>query len=295
MKGVEATATLNTSGSVDATCEATDLLTKGLVAKLEASTASNGGLLSKALATFDFKQELFTAKASYEVYKGDAHAALSTAALAGFTLGGSVDYSAQKGALTKYAAAGQFVQPEFTLCAKVSEAVGKPAGMTFAGSYFHKVSSEMQVGAELSKAMNKSDVALAFGCAYKLDKDTTVKSKVDSDGMLFGSYKAKISPMSKPCSLRRVLADAVLYPTTDAMDAEWFPDGAPGEMFERSFTLERRVQRLDNIPDGEPSVWLSWVRYQDPEPRPPASWPSAAARVFWGPAPRPRRRPASAP
>ena len=196
MKGVEATATLNTSGSVDATCEATDLLTKGLVAKLEASTASNGGLLSKALATFDFKQELFTAKASYEVYKGDAHAALSTAALAGFTLGGSVDYSAQKGALTKYAAAGQFVQPEFTLCAKVSEAVGKPAGMTFAGSYFHKVSSEMQVGAELSKAMNKSDVALAFGCAYKLDKDTTVKSKVDSDGMLFGSYKAKISPMS---------------------------------------------------------------------------------------------------
>ena len=69
MKGVEATATLNTSGSVDATCEATDLLTKGLVAKLEASTASNGGLLSKALATFDFKQELFTAKASYEVYK----------------------------------------------------------------------------------------------------------------------------------------------------------------------------------------------------------------------------------
>ena len=73
---------------------------------------------------------------------------------------------------------------------------GKPAGMTFAGSYFHKVSSEMQVGAELSKAMNKSDVALAFGCAYKLDKDTTVKSKVDSDGMLFGSYKAKISPMS---------------------------------------------------------------------------------------------------
>ena len=31
--------------------------------------------------------------------------------------------------------------------------------MMFAGSYFHKVSSEMQVGAELSKAMNKSDVA----------------------------------------------------------------------------------------------------------------------------------------
>ena len=63
------------------------------------------------------------------------------------------------------------------------------------------------------------------------------------------------------------------------MDAEWFPDGAPGEMFERSFTLERRVQRLDNIPDGEPSVWLSWVRYQDPEPRPPA-WFVGAVEQF---------------
>ena len=53
----------------------------------------------------------------------------------------------------------------------------------------------MQVGAELSKAVNKW-TSLSPLAAYKLDKDTTVKSKVDSDGMLFGSYKAKISPMS---------------------------------------------------------------------------------------------------
>ena len=74
------------------TCEATDLLTKGLVANSRRPRRRTEGCF-KALATFDFKQELFTAKASYEVYKGDAHAALSTAALAGTTLGGSVDYS----------------------------------------------------------------------------------------------------------------------------------------------------------------------------------------------------------
>ena len=47
-----------------------------------------------------------------------------------------------------------------------------------AGAYYHKVSSEMQVGAEIKKAATKSDVDLAFGCLYKLDKNTTVKGKV---------------------------------------------------------------------------------------------------------------------
>ena len=56
--------------------------------------------------------------------------------------------------------------------------------------------SPHQVGGELSKASDKTDVSIAFGCMYKLDKDTTVKSKVDSDGILTASYKQKISPLS---------------------------------------------------------------------------------------------------
>ena len=56
-----------------------------------------------------------------------------------------------------------------------------------------------QVGGELSKASDKTDVSIAFGCMYKLDKDTTVKSKVDSDGILTASYKQKISPLTTMC------------------------------------------------------------------------------------------------
>ena len=52
------------------------------------------------------------------------------------------------------------------------------------------------MGGELSKASDKTDVSIAFGCMYKLDKDTTVKSKVGSDGILTASYKQKISPLS---------------------------------------------------------------------------------------------------
>lgn len=48
---------------------------------------------------------------------------------------------------------------------------------TYTGMYYHKVSSDMQIGAELNHTSGK-EVGLAFGCQYKLDKDTTVKAKV---------------------------------------------------------------------------------------------------------------------
>lgn len=53
-----------------------------------------------------------------------------------------------------------------------------------------------QVCGALKKAAKKSDMSLTFGCAYKLDKDTNVKAKVDSEGILSASYKQKISSIS---------------------------------------------------------------------------------------------------
>jgi len=103
------------------------------------------------------------------------------------------DYSTSKGALTKYGAACQFVQPDFSIAAKLAVAAGKSS--TYSGTYYHKVSSDMQVGTELTHTSGK-DVGLAFGCMYKLDKDTTVKGKVDADGMLYGSYKQVLSPIA---------------------------------------------------------------------------------------------------
>ena len=143
------------------------------------------------------------------------------------------------------AAAGScFSTPPAPLRGRSASAVGKSP--TYTGMYYHKVSSDMQVGAELVHATGK-DLGLAFGCQYKLDKDTTVKGKVrdrrlgavdarpsrrlqlpraaaahaaaaaglsrwcaraaserartvplqvDADGMLYSSYKQKISPLA---------------------------------------------------------------------------------------------------
>ena len=110
-----------------------------------------------------------------------------------FALGIDCAYSTSKGKLTKYAAATQFVQPEFTIMAKCADSGG---AKTMTCSYFHKVSGDMQLGVEIAKPLAKPDVAIQFGTAYKLDKDTTVKAKVDSEGILCTSYKQKISALT---------------------------------------------------------------------------------------------------
>lgn len=192
--GMSTEATVNTKGVLETNLEAVDSIVKGLTLNLDCATTEPGkeGPLSSGKLTAEFKQDSFNCKASYDYFKSKAAASFA-AGKGSVTLGGSVDYSAAKAAMTNYAAAMQFDQPDFTLMAKLSEAVGD--GQEYTGSYFHKVSSAMQVGTELNKKHNK-DIALSFGCAYKMDKDTSVKGKVDADGNLSASYKQKISSLT---------------------------------------------------------------------------------------------------
>ncbi|EOD21373.1 hypothetical protein EMIHUDRAFT_444491 [Emiliania huxleyi CCMP1516] len=212
--GADLEVTLKTSGVMSASLEAANMM-KGLSLTLDCETPAPGkpGLLSSGKGTLDYKTDALTAKGSYDYYRG-SHRSSTTAApattaaplplshhapamqlysegrVAALTFGACADYSVSKSSLSKYAAACQYVAPDFTVCAKLNEALGKPGGMVYAGSYYHKV------GTEVSKAAKKDAVSLAFGCQYKLDKDLTVKGKVDADGMLSASYKHKLSNIS---------------------------------------------------------------------------------------------------
>jgi len=190
--GILAEAKLLTTGVVESKLEGSPM--KDLKVTLECATAAGKSktMLSSGKCTLDYKKEAYTAKTVYDVY-GSALSCAGSCVYDALTLGCSADYSIAKSALTKYGTACQFVQPDFSIIAKLAGAVGKSP--TYTGMYYHKVSSDMQVGAELTHATGK-DVGLAFGCMYKLDKDTTVKGKVDADGMLYSSYKQKLSPIA---------------------------------------------------------------------------------------------------
>jgi voltage-dependent anion channel protein 2 len=193
--GMKTEVTLLTSGVIKGMFEAANVLAKGLTVKAECETPapSKGGILSSAVCDADYKTGPFNCKGTYNLYKGDL-SACTTYTFSGLTVGAECGLTS-KMALGKYGASCQYVQPDFTVSAKIAEVIAKP-GQTFTGTYYHKVSGEMQVGAELKKSPGKSDIDLAFGCMYKLDKTTTVKGKVDSEGKLLASFKQQLSPLT---------------------------------------------------------------------------------------------------
>lgn len=81
------------------------------------------------------------------------------------TFGASADYSVAKSALSKYAAACQYVTPEFIVATKLSEAIGKPDGMVYTGSYYHKVTPKMQVRGRSLGAAHRVPTLSSIGTA----------------------------------------------------------------------------------------------------------------------------------
>jgi hypothetical protein len=86
--------------------------------------------------------------------------------------------------------------------------------------------------------------------------------------------------------LRRLMADAVLFPTRSLMNREWFPDGPPelgnGTLEAVSsfrYTTSDRVRRARPTAEGTPALWLGWVLWQH-EGDPPVEWFVTAAEQF---------------
>ena len=70
---IEGEATLNTSGVLSTKFEAVDAIAKGLTATVECETPAPGktGVLNSGKCTFNYKQEMYACKASYDYYKSD--------------------------------------------------------------------------------------------------------------------------------------------------------------------------------------------------------------------------------
>lgn len=83
--------------------------------------------------------------------------------------------------------------------------------------------------------------------------------------------------------IRRMMADAVLYPTTEIHDTSWFPDGPSAgaqSVARHLFTEENRVIRVRGLSDVEPQMWLSWVYWDSERGVPSPKWFLNAAEQF---------------
>ncbi|KAL2059114.1 hypothetical protein ABVK25_000406 [Lepraria finkii] len=137
-----------------------------------------------------FKQPNFNARAFFDVLKGPVANVDCVLGHEGFLVGAEAGYDAQKAALTKYAAAVGYTQPEYTAAITASNNLS-----IFAASYYHKVNSQVEAGAKAtwdSKAGN--NVGLEVASKYRLDPSSFAKAKINDRGIAALAYNIKLRP-----------------------------------------------------------------------------------------------------
>ena len=118
-----------------------------------------------------FKQPNFNARAFFDVLKGPVANVDCVLGHEGFLVGAEAGYDAQKAALTKYAAAIGYAQPEYTAAITASNNLS-----VFAASYYHKVNSQVEAGAKATwDSKSGNNVGLEVASKYRLDPSSFAK------------------------------------------------------------------------------------------------------------------------
>ena len=100
----------------------------------------------------------------------------------GFLVGAEASYNVQEGKVTKYATAIGYSAPEYAV---TLHGLGNLS--TFAASYYHRVSPDVEAGAKAvydTRASPKGNVALEVGAKMYLDNAAFVKAKINNSGIL---------------------------------------------------------------------------------------------------------------
>jgi hypothetical protein len=128
-----------------------------------------------------YSQDFFAANA-----KVDSNSSLSAAASIGsdgLSVGAEAKASSS-GSVSDYNVGCQYAQPDFTLTLKTAN-----SGEDISASFFQKLSSATSVGALFNAApANK----LTFGLEHSYDASTTLKSKVNSAGVLGAAVEHRL-------------------------------------------------------------------------------------------------------
>lgn len=120
-----------------------------------------------------------TLKLAHNLNKGSTAAILSAVMNSdGVSVGGAVDLDALTGSVADYNVGMEYSQKDLTASIFTTN-----QGNDITVSYFQKLSANMQLGGSM---FVKSDSArlFTFGGEYNMDKDTVIKSKATSKGIL---------------------------------------------------------------------------------------------------------------
>jgi len=138
-----------------------------------------------------YKQPGVHARAVLDVFKGPTFTADTVLGRDGFLLGAEASYNVTEARVTKYSAALGFSAPEYAVTFH-----GLSNLSTFAASYYHRVSPDVEAGAKAVYDTNATSpaVGLEVGTKAYLDSAAFIKAKINNAGVLAVGYTQALRP-----------------------------------------------------------------------------------------------------
>ncbi|EIW72829.1 hypothetical protein TREMEDRAFT_42010 [Tremella mesenterica DSM 1558] len=188
--GLTFTQAWTTSNLLRTQLELENQIAKGL--KLDLATTLNPAKAAKsAILTAIYKQPSLHTRATVDLFKGPTFTADAVVGRDGFLVGAEGSYDVLSGAITRYAGAIGFSAPEYSI---TLHGLGNMS--TFAASYYHRVSKDVDAGAKAVYDIKSTTggVSLEVGTKMYLDNAAFVKAKINNSGVLCVGYTQALRP-----------------------------------------------------------------------------------------------------
>ena len=104
----------------------------------------------------------------------------------GWLAGYQMAFDTGKSKLTKNNFSLGYSLGDFVLHTNVND------GKVFGGSVFQKVNSKLETGVNLGWTASKNETTFGVGCKYELDKNATVRAKVNNSSQIGLGYQQKL-------------------------------------------------------------------------------------------------------
>jgi hypothetical protein len=198
------TGELNTDREFKGEVAIGDKFVKGLKTIFTAQSQNRNGLDYFGIVGLEYQHEYASATVSAEFGRATDNAVKASLVVGsqGLSVGANVETIRKESStdLKEFKVAATYASEEFDITGhgKVTH-TAKTSTSELGASYYHKINSDLAVGTEIKFDVSNPDKkpALAFGAQYKLQHDSTLKARFDTEGKLGLSLAQQINKSVK--------------------------------------------------------------------------------------------------
>lgn len=186
--GITFTEKWNTDNNLSTTVDVQDQLVKGLKLTFD-STFSPATGAKKGLVKTEFKHDAVTVNADVDLNLGGPLVnASAVIGHNGWLAGYQMAFDSAKSRITKNNFGIGYSTGDFVLHTNIND------GQVFGGSLYQKVNYNLETGVSLGWTSSSNATTFGIGCKYNLDRDASVRAKINNSSQLGLSYQQRLRP-----------------------------------------------------------------------------------------------------